>query len=207
MYKEYVRPLSESEKRFMKVECSRLKNQASMELGPKSILISLFVGLLAGALFGLSANYPWYWGAVLGSIAGFLLKLFAGFDYYKNFRKFKQNSEEATEVNVREIKAERLIEFQEFEDLGVMYCFEVEPNKFFILNGQDYYETPRFPCLNFEIIEIQGLLYTIRPKSKKHKPDRSLPETVARDLGFYENEVLIEGTFENIEENLKGYAV
>ncbi len=207
MYREYVRPLSESEKRFLKVESARLKNLSSREFGPKSIIISLVLGLLAGASFGFFANYPWYWGAILGSIAGFLLKLFAGLDYYKSFRKFEKNSSQATEVKVREIEAEKLIEFQEFEDFGVMYCFEVEPNKFFVLNGQDYYETPRFPCLSFEIVEIEGMLYTIRPKSKKHKPDRSLPETVARDLGFYQNEVVIEGTFENIEENLKGYAV
>lgn len=59
----------------------------------------------------------------------------------------------------------------------------------------------------FEIIEIENMLYTIRPKSNKHDPDRSLPESISRDLGFYENAVVVDARFENIEDRLKEYAV
>jgi hypothetical protein len=207
VYKEFVRPLSDSERRFFNLESVRLKNLSSREFGPKSILTTLLVGLVAGAAFGLFANYPWYWGALLGSIAGFLLKLIAGFEHYKDYRQFIVNSDNAKEVKVIEIEAKRFIEFKEFEDLGVIYCFEIEPSKFFVLNGQEYYETPRFPCLSFEIIEIKGLLYTIRPKSRKESPNRTVLEDVSRDLEFYENEVVVEGDFENIEESLKKYKV
>lgn len=121
MYKEYVRPLSESERRYLKVERARLKNMASREIGLKSLFIAVLVGLLAGSVFGMFANYPWYWGALFGAVAASILKLIAGFDYYKNFRKFDENSKKVKEIKVTEINAKRLVEFKKFEDLGVMY--------------------------------------------------------------------------------------
>lgn len=206
MYKQYVRPLTKSESRYLQLECARRKNLALKELAPKSIMIALGVGLLAGIGFGIFANYYWYWGALLGAFAAFLLKVLAGFDYHKSHSNFSSLSKKADETKVTRIESSRIIELKEFEDLGVTYCFEIEPNKFFILSGQDYYETQRFPCLNFEIIEIEKLLYTIRPKSIKLLPDRVIPECISKEIKFYETEVIVDGTFENIEDSLKAFS-
>lgn len=203
MHQYYIRELSESEKRFLGVESIRLKNLASKEIGIYALLTILLVGGLTGAGICYFYGIKWYFGAISGAAISVTIKLMAWYQYFARYREFKKKCSSVNEASVTVISASRIIEFKEYEDLGVIYCFEIERERFFVLNGQEYYETPRFPCLKFEIVNIKGILYTVRPKSPKHTPDRYVSEIVSRDLQFYENEVIVDGRFEDIEVTLQ----
>ncbi len=194
------------EKRYIRFESTRRANLAQKELGLRSIVIVLAVGFFTGTSFCLFANYPWHLGSIFGPVAGVFINFSSGIHYHKWARKFINASNQVKEVHVTEIKALRFVEFEEYEDLGVIYGFEIEPGRIFILNGQDYYGTIRFPCLHFEIIDIPGVLYTIRPKSSKEPPYRLVPRDIMKELKFYKDRVVVNSNIEDIEEKLKRYS-
>ncbi len=52
--------------------------------------------------------------------------------------------------------SKEMIEFEEIEDEGAQYFFQVEENKIFHISGQEYYETSVFPSNEFELVSILG---------------------------------------------------
>lgn len=56
------------------------------------------------------------------------------------------------EVTVFEVRSSRYYFFDEEEDEGVFYLFEVAPDELLFFGGQDYYPTRQFPSNEFEIV-------------------------------------------------------
>ncbi len=53
-------------------------------------------------------------------------------------------------------KSKKMIEFEEIEDEGTQYLFQVEENKVFNIAGKEYRETNLFPSSDFELVSIIG---------------------------------------------------
>lgn len=80
---------------------------------------------------------------------------------------------------VHSVQALYCVKFEEREDEGDLWMFQVGPDEVLALQGQIYYENPRFPALNFEIVEIPSLPVIIRSKSAKVSPDETVRAPVS----------------------------
>jgi hypothetical protein len=96
----------------------------------------------------------------------FILSPFKIFKLIKNFRKssllqgkIHQIMDDILEKDIARVihcNSTKMIEFEEIEDEGAEYLFQVEENKIFHIKGQEFYETALFPSNNFELTSIMG---------------------------------------------------
>ncbi|WP_319372024.1 hypothetical protein [uncultured Ilyobacter sp.] len=101
----------------------------------------------------------------------------------------------------------KMIEFEEVEDEGAQYLFQVDENKIFNIAGQEYYETPLFPSSNFELVTILGprekeyLDFHIQCFGHKLSPLMVVPKDVKKEFIDKISELpeIIEGNIEKID--------
>lgn len=113
---------------------------------------------------------------------------------------------EENKVKVIHCQSERMLEFEEFEDEGAEYLFQVETGRIFHLFGQEYYETGKFPNSDFELAAIIGkdgymVDFYINCLGQKLKPERTIS---AEKKGKYANALcelpeLFDGSIDNID--------
>ena len=121
----------------------------------RTALITVFV-CAAIVLIGVLARFPIVGAIVAGTFA---LIRFSG---YRERRRLKghmvayrqQLSEELDSGIARAITChpKRIIEREEFEDEGAFWIFDGGNGRYLAICGQEYYETPRFPSSQFEVI-------------------------------------------------------
>lgn len=96
-------------------------------------------------------------GAVIG--IGFVLARFRSYRERRRLRKYMLSHKqklieelEAGDAHVITCCPARIIEREEFEDEGAFWIFDGGNGSYLALCGQEYYETPRFPSAQFEIV-------------------------------------------------------
>ena len=75
---------------------------------------------------------------------------------------------------VHSVQAHYCVKFEEREDEGDLWMFHVGAEELLAVQGQTYYESSRFPALDFEVVEIPGLPVIIRTRSAKVSPDETV---------------------------------
>ena len=101
----------------------------------------------------------------------------------------------------------KMIEFEEIEDEGAQYLFQVEENKIFHISGQEFYETSFFPSNDFELITIMGpgknqiLDFHIHCIGHKLSPIMTVPRDVKKEYvdKICELPEIIDGNIENLD--------
>lgn len=101
-------------------------------------------------------------------------------------------------VYITEINATAYASFQEFEDLGALYVFQVESDKLFVLRGQDYCETPRFPSLRFEIVNIPSALFVVRSLGPKANPSIEFDDKTMLGFGAIDDQIVLNGKVSDV---------
>ncbi|WP_319201240.1 hypothetical protein [uncultured Ilyobacter sp.] len=101
----------------------------------------------------------------------------------------------------------KMMEFEEVEDEGAQYLFQVEENKIFHISGQEFYETSFFPSSDFELVTIMGpgeenaLDFHIHCSGHKLSPILTVPREVKKEYidKISEFPEVIEGNIENLD--------
>jgi hypothetical protein len=107
-------------------------------------------------------------------------------------------------AEVFEVQATSFAEFEELEDEGVCYAFQVGDNQLAFVSGQDFYASPKFPSLHF------SLVYALDEKGRRVcmlKETRgarafaamTLPAEAKRHLHLPEPVTIIAGRLEDLE--------
>lgn len=102
------------------------------------------------------------------------------------------------------VEAAGLVEFEEFEDEGACWAFQVEPDRILFITGQQFYESEQFPCSPFRIVEplmpnglaVDEWLEYLGPRTH---PQRVIQANVKIRLEIPEHLELIEGKLEDVE--------
>jgi hypothetical protein len=91
------------------------------------------------------------------------------------------------EADVYDIRASAHAVFEEVEDEGACYAFELEGGRVVFVAGQEFYESARFPSLDFSLVyplDEQGrpVEMFIEKRGRKTAPARTIPAAVKKSL-------------------------
>jgi len=109
------------------------------------------------------------------------------------------------------IRAARVVEFEEVEDEGACYAFEIEPGTCVFIVGQEFYEDDDFPNTDFSMIDLlneSGIPATtlLTKAGSKLKPERVVPAAVKYAVELPEHLTVVHVSPEQIEGALKPLA-
>ena len=112
------------------------------------------------------------------------------------------------EADVYDIRASGLVEFEEMEDEGACYAFQLEGDRLVFLQGQEFYEEARFPSLDFSLVfpldeSGRRVDMLIEKRGPKATPERRIPGSLKESLAIPEDLQIIEGTLAGIEDRLR----
>lgn len=106
-----------------------------------------------------------------------------------------------------DVRAERYVELEEFEDEGACWAFDLGKGRVLFLAGQEYYPSARFPSLDFSIVEAldeRGRVADgwIEKRGPAAEPERVIPAAVKWELALPESLHVVEADLDRLEEVL-----
>jgi hypothetical protein len=114
---------------------------------------------------------------------------------------------EKNKAEVVRIQSDEMVEFEEAEDEGECYAFQVDENCIAFVSGQDFYSTAKFPNSDFSLVHIRDensmLLATFIEKTgKKLKPVRKISAAEKSKMKVPDHLTVIEGELASLEQLL-----
>ena len=150
----------------------------------------LFFFLALSGLTVLSSDVPpliavgcWFVGTVL-------FGLWFWFEGRSRRRKLQLKLSRTLESGrVREVRvvASCVVEFEEDEDEGACYAFQIADDRMVFISGQEFYASAKFPSSDFALVDVLGpsgevVDSFIRKNGEKLAPIRVVPAEVKRRL-------------------------
>ncbi len=110
---------------------------------------------------------------------------------------------------VYDIRASGFVLFDEVEDEGACYAFQlIDKSEIIFLSGQEFYEQPRFPSLDFALVfpldeADRRVDMLIQKHGSKADPRRRIAASVKRTLNIPEDLQIVTGALDDVEERLQ----
>ena len=106
-------------------------------------------------------------------------------------------------ADVYDVKARAFAEFEEVEDEGACYAFELSDNRLVFIAGQEFYESARFPSLDFSLVYVldeagRTVDMVIDKRGAKAKPARTIPASAKKDMEMPEHLEVRAGTIDGL---------
>jgi hypothetical protein len=111
------------------------------------------------------------------------------------------------EADVYGIRASAFVEFEEVEDEGAAYAFDLGAGKLVFLHGQEFYSASGFPSLDFSLIypldeEDRAVDMIIEKRGPRAAPTRIIPAGTKRGLDLPESLSVLRGSLDEVEKIL-----
>jgi hypothetical protein len=111
-------------------------------------------------------------------------------------------------ADVYDIRATNFVAFEEIEDEGACYAFELPGDWLVFLQGQEFYGAAGFPSLDFSLVMPldeagRRIDMLIEKRGPKAKPLRVIPAAAKRDFEFPDDLEVVTGTLATLEERLR----
>jgi hypothetical protein len=93
-------------------------------------------------------------------VTGAAIALWVGRDMRKHASQFDdmaaglQSALTANAADVYDVRARAFVEFEEKEDEGACYGFEIDGPRLVFVSGQEFYPGARFPSLDFSLVYV-----------------------------------------------------
>jgi hypothetical protein len=202
-----VRMLSESEKRAFRRSLERRRHRlrvASRDVTLSGIL--LFTGGLLIPTIVHRGTLPFFsialWFAICAAIGSWTLirsRRHLGAQIERLERALRRN--EAREFS---IQSSEMVEFEELEDEGACYAFQLNEGRIVFVRGQEYYPSARFPNTDFSLsviydetgIPIEELIHK---RGRKLEPTRVIPAKFKSEMLIPAHLEMIEGKLPELE--------
>ena len=211
MVKFYNRPLSEQDLKLLRGESSRISQRRKRIR--RRAWFSIPILLVAGIPVSIALSKLESSGLGYGTY--FFICIVCLFWVWeaintKQDQKQLSNIEAAiarNEARVVHCQSNAMVYFEEIEDEGADYCFQVEDSRLLFISGQEFYETTRFPNTDFELVTAVGnnryqVLFHIYCHGQKLKPLRVIPADVKKKLALPEHLTVVEGSLDHLEQLL-----
>jgi len=100
-----------------------------------------------------------------------------------------------------------MVEFEEIEDEGACYAFQLPDDEIVFVTGQEFYPDPRFPNSDFSLVHVfdrTGNLVEMFTDKAGHKiePIRRVPAQMKKTLSIPDHLEIVHGRLENVDELL-----
>ena len=203
------RPLTESQRRLLQ---SRIRGFRASGRRARAASVPIVCGVI-GVLWLLTiwaSDAPWpivtaFWIVVGGSIA-----LWVRRDLGKDERRLGdmaaglESALNANAADVYDIRARSFALFEEIEDEGACYAFELEGNRLVFVTGQEFYESARFPSLDFSLVYVvdeagRTVDMVVEKRGGTAAPARTIPSTLKARIELPEHLEVRSGTLDTLE--------
>lgn len=137
-------------------------------------LLVAFWGMMAIATAADKKGPAWYYEALISIAIALPISLWVYFDLKPKFLLDLQRYENALRRNqacVTRIQSNAVVEFEEEEDEGACYAFQLSEGRIVFLSGQEFYTSARFPNSDFSVVDIHeddGTLVEVY-REKRHQ--------------------------------------
>lgn len=203
------RPLTEAERRLIRARVRRLTTgarrapTASLWISAAAVVVLWILTLLASDAPRLVVTI--FWLLVGGAIAAWVWRdvrrdaAMTG-DYTAELRR----ALERNAADVYDITATRFVEFEEFEDEGAGYAFELADGRIVFISGQEFYSGAKYPSLDFSLVYVLGATgapveMVIDKRGATAAPVRTIPAATKHTLTIPEHLEVRHGRLDEIE--------
>ncbi len=206
MFEQTERELSLKELRLLRQKISLRRGQEVACL-KRSFVAGLVISAIISGLVLLSSKASGIIVMLFFFALWLTLSLWIGLSEMSKLSKIVRELEGAVVMNracATRITSEQMVEFDEVEDEGACYAFQVAKNKIAFVCGQDFYSSPTFPNTDFEIVEIpdsqgQPLEGWIEKKGQRLTPLKNISSNVKKTLNVPRHLHVIDGELDKLE--------
>ena len=207
------RPLTAAEKRLLR---QKIRDLTARGRRASSVSVPLTAGivLLLWIWTVLASDAPWivvsaFWLAVGGAIAVWVRRDMRG--HARQLRGMADGLASALQRNVADvydIRARAFAQFEEIEDEGACYAFELEDDRVVFISGQEFYEGAKFPSLDFSLVYVLDgsgatVDMTIEKRGARVAPARVIPTALKRTLDIPDHLEVRSGTIGDLDRLLR----
>jgi hypothetical protein len=119
-----------------------------------------------------------------------------------------ESAQRRNAADVFEVRARSFAEFEEIEDEGACYAFEVEGGQLVFIAGQEFYAGAKFPTLDFSLVYVldergEAVDMLIDKRGAKAVPARTIPAVMKRELDIPDHLETRIGRIDDIEDGLR----
>lgn len=209
------RPLTAAERRALRGRMDgygRHEARAGRAAGGAAALVIGALWLLTMAV----TDEPWLLVTVVWLVTGIVVYLWVRRDLRREvahlpaLRASLGSALERNEARVLDVQARAYAEFEEFEDEGACFAFQLDGDRLLFLSGQEFYPTTRFPSLDFSIVcpldqHGREVELWIEKRGDAARPERVVPASVKWELAeaIPDSMAVIQGTVDRLEEVLR----
>jgi hypothetical protein len=208
----FRRPLTEAERRLIRAKIRSLTARSRRAS-------TTFLPIAGGMVFVLwlwtilASDAAWYIVTAFWLIVGGGITLWVHRDmrrHGKHLEGMTRGLESALRRNaadVYDVRARSFAELEEIEDEGACYAFELDDDRLVFIVGQQFYESARFPSLDFSLVYVldegdQTVDMLIDKRGAKAAPARRIPAVIKQRLDVPEHLEVRIGKIENLEDSL-----
>ncbi len=204
------RPLTEVEVRDLEVELREVERRRRAARKAASVVGTAIIAAL-WALTLLASEAPVALVTAFWLVAGTAIVLWVRRDLTRELAGTTEPLRSALrrrEADVYRVEATTFAEFEEVEDEGAAYAFQVAPGRLFFVTGQEFYATGDFPALAFSLVyplteDDRAADVWLASEGPRAKPDRVVPGDVKlASMDFPEHLEVRAGTIQDIERAL-----
>jgi hypothetical protein len=158
----------------------------------------------------LASDAPKWFITVFWLVIGGAIALWVRRDVRRDIEGMRRGLESALRRNVAEvydIHARSFAQFDEVEDEGACYAFELEGDRLVFVTGQEFYESATFPCLDFSLVYVldeRGLAVDmfIEKRGTRTAPTRTIPAASKQTFEIPEHLEVRAGSIDKLEDAL-----
>jgi len=108
------------------------------------------------------------------------------------------------EACVMRIQSDAMVEFDEEEDEGACYAFQLDNRRIIFISGQDFYPSARFPNTDFSLVTVYGnggtqVASFMEKNGRKLKALRKIAVSQKSRLNIPDHMEVVEGDINQIE--------
>jgi hypothetical protein len=206
------RPLKPAEIRFLQAKIKSLsargRRTARVYLPiTAAITVTLWLATIA------VSDAPWPVITAFWLVVGVVLVFWVGRDAKKDARHLEAMVHALHSALIRntadtyDVRAASFTEFEEIEDEGACYAFELDDGRVLFISGQEFYPGAKFPSLDFSLIYFldqndQTVDMQIEKRGPRAAPQRLIPAVIKRTLEIPEHLETRPGGIARLEQNL-----
>jgi hypothetical protein len=207
------RALTEAERRLLSARIRSLsaRSRRSTKISP---LISAGVVLLLWLWTMLASDAQWilitaFWFVVGGGITLWVRRdMRTGAGALDHVTKGLESGLRRNAADVYDVRASSFVEFEEVEDEGACYVFDVGESQLLVITGQGFYEAARFPSLDFSLVYVLDendatVDMLIDKRGEKAGPARRIPAAIKQTLEIPEHLDVRTGSLDALEQILR----
>ncbi len=201
-----LRPLLQVEQRAM----MRALGVRQRRLDRLRRRLFFFSSVVFGALWGLTLAVSKDRAIVVTAVwlaIGAVVTLWSYFsarrELFMDVNRYEQGLER-NEVREWRVQSTEMVEFEEEEDEGACYAFQLNNGRILFISGQEYYPSARFPNTDFSLANIYDnngvrIEELIHKRGHRLEPSRTVPASFKADLFIPEHLRTIEGRLAELE--------